>query len=294
LLSDELGIADGQDCDCVVEPPRYPRAVLSTLVRKASSRLATHVPVAPRRLANKTPIVSFTFDDVPESAHTLGAAMLEKADGRGTYYVSTALLGRGSRQWTHIDRDGVADLDLRGHEIGLHTHTHRAVSCLSREELLREIRENYAELREISSSIAPQNFAYPFGLAAFPRKLQLSHLTRSSRSAKRGINVGLFDAQYLRCVELTDARLSLTELESFLDAVVVKNGWLIFLSHDVSTAPSPYGCSTSLLERAIEGVVARGVRIVTVAEALRQSRSAWPAWAIAATGQSGSAARRLG
>jgi peptidoglycan/xylan/chitin deacetylase (PgdA/CDA1 family) len=287
MLSDELRIVGGPSHDCVVAPPRYPRsAVLANLTRKISSRLASRVPVDVRRLANAAPIVSFTFDDVPESAHSRGAALLESAGSRGTYYVSTALLGRRTPEWTLIDRDGVADLHQRGHEIGLHTHSHRAVSSLSREELCVEVEENRARLRDISPSIDPQNFAYPFGFASFPRKLQLSRLVNSSRSVKPGINVGAFDAQYVRCVELVDARLSRAELEVFLNAVVVKNGWLVFLSHDVSASPSPYGCSTSLFERALDGVAARGIEVVTVAEALRRSRRAGPAWSSLAAMQS--------
>jgi peptidoglycan/xylan/chitin deacetylase (PgdA/CDA1 family) len=287
MLSDEVRIVGDPSYDCVVEPPRYPRtAVLPNLTRKISNRLASHVPVDVRRLANVAPIVSFTFDDVPESAHSRGAAMLESAGSRATYYISTALLGRRTREWTLIDRDGVADLHRRGHEIGLHTHNHRAVSSLSREELRIEIEENRARIRDISPAIDPQNFAYPFGFASFPRKLQLSRLTNSSRSVKPGINVGAFDAHYVRCVELADARLSRAGLEGFLNAVVVKNGWLVFLSHDVSASPSPYGCSTSLFERALDGVAARGIEVVTVAEALRRSRRAGPAWPSVAAMQS--------
>jgi peptidoglycan/xylan/chitin deacetylase (PgdA/CDA1 family) len=295
LLYDESGIVDGQQYDCVVAPQQNPRgAIFSNLARKISNRLAMHVPVGLSRLANETPIVSFTFDDVPESAHSRGAVMLEKAGGRGTYYVSTALLGRKTSEWTLIDRDGVADLERRGHEIGLHTHRHRAVSSLSQEELSREIEENRAHLRDISPSIEAQNFAYPFGFAAFARKLQLASLARSSRSVRRGLNVRVVDAHYLKCVELTDSRLSAAELARFLDAVVAKSAWLIFLSHDVSTSPSPYGCSTSLLQRALDGVVERGAKIVTVAEALRKVRSARPTWAAAATSRSRPATGRLG
>jgi peptidoglycan/xylan/chitin deacetylase (PgdA/CDA1 family) len=295
LLSDERGTLDGAQYDCVVAPPQYPRgAILSNLARKISNRLAIHVPVGLRRLTCATPIVSFTFDDAPASAHSRGATMLEKAGGRATYYLSTALLGRRTREWTLIDRDAVADLDQRGHEIGLHTHRHRAVNLLSKEELFREIEENRAALRDISPSIDARNFAYPFGFAAFPRKLQLARLTSSSRSVRRGVNVGSIDAHYLKCVELTDSRLSPAELERFLDAVVAKNGWLIFVSHDVSPSPSPYGCSLSLLQRALDGVIARGVKIVTVADALRKGVSAQPAYAAVAAPRGDPAIGRLG
>ena len=38
-------------------------------------------------------MVSFTFDDLPKSAVTTGAGMLEAHGARGTFYVSGGLVG---------------------------------------------------------------------------------------------------------------------------------------------------------------------------------------------------------
>jgi peptidoglycan/xylan/chitin deacetylase (PgdA/CDA1 family) len=268
------GLADDAPDDCVVAPRLHRGAAfLANVRRKISARLADALPLDTRRLVNRGPLVSFTFDDAPESAHSRGAVMLERSGARGTYYIATALIGRKTRDWTHIGRDGVADLHLQGHEIALHTHRHQAVGWLTAQELRADLEENRAELQRIHSAIDPQNFAYPFGAAAFARKRQLSSLVRSSRGVKAGINAGAFDAQFLKCVVLADARLTPANLERCLDAVAAQNGWLIFLTHDVSAAPSPLGCSTGLLRRALDGVAERGITVVTVAEALRQSRA---------------------
>jgi hypothetical protein len=50
--------------ECVVEAP-YDSAPFAVLRRKISSRLARHVALVRRRLVNKGPMVSFTFDDAP-------------------------------------------------------------------------------------------------------------------------------------------------------------------------------------------------------------------------------------
>jgi peptidoglycan/xylan/chitin deacetylase (PgdA/CDA1 family) len=42
-------------------------------------------------------MVSFTFDDIPKSAATIGAAILEEYDARGTFYVSGGLVGAARR-----------------------------------------------------------------------------------------------------------------------------------------------------------------------------------------------------
>jgi peptidoglycan/xylan/chitin deacetylase (PgdA/CDA1 family) len=193
--------------------------------------------------------------------------------------VATALIGRRTAHWTLIDRDGIADLHQRGHEIGLHTHQHRAVGAFSAHEFRADFEKNRAQLQDIHPGIDPRNFAYPFGVPAFERKRQLASLAHSSRGIRPGINAGAFDAQFLKCVELADARLTAQALDSYLDAAVAQKGWLVFLLHDVSPSPSPYGCSTGHLERALDGVAARGIDIVTIAGALAQSR---PSGALAA------------
>lgn len=278
----EAACAGAPSRECVLETP-YDRnsTVFTTLRRKISSRLARHVAFDRRRLLNAGPMVSFTFDDAPESALSIAAAMLEASGGRGTYYIASSLFGRTTADYKVMNRDDVRDLHLRGHEIGLHGHRHCAVGRLSEQEFRNDLKLNRMELEDIDGGIRPQNFAYPFGLAAFARKRQLSGLAHSSRSVFPGINWGYFDPHFLKCVELTNARLTPERLQVYLDAVVKANGWLIFLTHDVSASPSPYGCSPGYLRRALDGVAARGVEIVTVADALSRSQrvSATFAWA---------------
>lgn len=59
-------------------------ALLSEARAKVGHRLAMHLRVDLFRLRNATPMVSFTFDDLPKSAVTTGAAMLEAQGARGT------------------------------------------------------------------------------------------------------------------------------------------------------------------------------------------------------------------
>jgi peptidoglycan/xylan/chitin deacetylase (PgdA/CDA1 family) len=216
-------------------------------------------------------MVSFTFDDAPVSAFSIGASMLEASGGRGTYYIASGLMGRKTSHYQVMDRDDVRNLHERGHEIGLHGHRHCAIGRLSPQEFLDDLALNRAQLDGIDGGIQAKNFAYPFGMAAFARKRQLSTLVDSSRSILPGVNSADFDPHFLKCVELSSKWLTLEKLREHLDAVVKQNGWLIFLAHDISASPSPYGCSPDLLRRALDGVGHRGVEIVTVALALSRS-----------------------
>ena len=83
-----------------------------------------HLRVEPFRLRNDTPMVSFTFDDVPKSAATVGAAILEQHDATGTYYVIGGQVGTSAAWWDMVDGEDIADLHRRGHEIACHTFSH--------------------------------------------------------------------------------------------------------------------------------------------------------------------------
>ena len=52
-------------------------------------------------------MVSFTFDDVPKSAATVGAPMLEEYGARGTFYVAGGLVDRWSGHWTGGSADEI-------------------------------------------------------------------------------------------------------------------------------------------------------------------------------------------
>jgi hypothetical protein len=62
-------------------------AIWSEARVKVSHRLAMHLQVDTYRLRNAGPMVSFTFDDLPKSAATTGADILEAhgGTGRSTY-----------------------------------------------------------------------------------------------------------------------------------------------------------------------------------------------------------------
>jgi peptidoglycan/xylan/chitin deacetylase (PgdA/CDA1 family) len=238
------------------------------LARRASHRLARHLPLAPKLMRNSEPLVSFTFDDVPDSAHSTGAAMIEAHGARGTFYIATGLLGQRSDFWTVAGEDAVADLHRRGHEIALHSHLHRPVSVLGANEFAADLQRNRETLKRIDPGIDAQNFAYPFGQCTLARKHQLNRLVRSSRSIYAGVNCGPFDPHYMRATELCDARLAPEGLNARLDQTRRSCGWLIFCIHDVSDAPSALGCSRQFFTQALEGARQRGMRIVTVDAAL--------------------------
>jgi peptidoglycan/xylan/chitin deacetylase (PgdA/CDA1 family) len=114
----------------------------SALSARVSNRLARHLHGAPFRLPGTSPMVSFTFDDIPKSAATVGAPMLEEFDARGTFYVSGALTDQKSEHWTGASADEITDLHHRGHELACHTFSHTRAIDLDATAMASEMEKN--------------------------------------------------------------------------------------------------------------------------------------------------------
>src|ERR1700710_1796050 len=234
-----------------------------------SHRMAMHLRVEPFRLRNETPMVSFTFDDIPKSAATVGAAILERHGALGTFYVIGSQVGTSSPLWDMVDSDDVVALHRGGHEIACHTFSHKRACDLDAETLNAEIEHNQQYLRSLDSSIRIENFAYPFGCGSFVRKRQLKTVFRSCRSIVPGVNSGDVDLQFLRAMPLIERRIDRDGSQRAFAQAKTANGWLIFYTHDVADEPSPYGCSPALLNEALEAASRRKIPVMNMAEALQ-------------------------
>ncbi|QOZ23405.1 polysaccharide deacetylase family protein [Bradyrhizobium sp. CCBAU 51753] len=240
---------------------------------KVSHRLAMHVQVERFRLHNATPMVTFSFDDLPKSAATLGADILESYGARGTFYVSGGLVGIDAPDWATGSADDVVSLYRRGHEIGCHTFSHRRACDLDETSLAGEIARNRTYLHSLDPTMTVDSFAYPFGYGSYARKYQLKSEFRTCRSIVPGVNSGEVDLQFLRAMPLIDRQTSRERIEQAFDEAASTNGWLIFYSHDVDEAPSLYGCSPDLMTYALEAAARRNIPALTMAEAFRCARA---------------------
>ncbi|WP_065753541.1 polysaccharide deacetylase family protein [Bradyrhizobium paxllaeri] len=246
--------------------------MLSEARAKVGHRLAMHLRVDLFRLRNSTPMVSFTFDDLPKSAVTTGAAMLEAHGARGTFYVSGSLVSADGPGWVAGDADDVVSLHRRGHEIGCHTFSHQRACDLDEAGMQQEIARNRDYLHALDPSIRIGSFAYPFGYGSYSRKHQLRKAFQTCRSIIQGVNSGGVDLQFLRAMPLIDREMDRDGIERAFDEAQSNNGWLIFYGHDVTERPSPYGCSPALLEHALDAASRRNIPALTMAEAMRCAR----------------------
>ena len=67
---------------------------LDGLAARLTNRLIRATPRNTFDVPTTEPVVTFTFDDVPDSALFKGASILEKHELRGTFYIAGGLEGR--------------------------------------------------------------------------------------------------------------------------------------------------------------------------------------------------------
>jgi peptidoglycan/xylan/chitin deacetylase (PgdA/CDA1 family) len=244
------------------------QSLLQPFVKGVLRRAARHTRSKPLAMRNAAPLVSFTFDDVPDSAYTNGAAVLDRHGLHGTFFVASGTCGSMDTHWRVIGEDQVRALHGGGHEIGCHTFSHVRVEDLDARRMEEECGQNLRRLRELCPGIAVTNFCYPFGRASLPRKVQLQKRFDSCRGVYEGINAGTADLGMLRMIELYDRTLTPDKLRRVLRETRERNGWLIFATHDVADTPSWIGCSPRLLRETVAAVQAENMQCLPVRDAL--------------------------
>lgn len=245
----------------------WPAALLPRTVARIQNRLAMHVPVRRVAMTNKRPIVSFTFDDVPQSAATLGAQILREHDASGTFYVAGRLAGQNEGPWLHATVDELLALHRAGHELACHTFSHKRLYDLGSTEFGAEENRNADFFRALDSGITLRNFAYPWGIADFRRKPELARRFKTCRGVLPGINHGTIDPHFLHSMPLEEAHTNLAAVDHALDQARDLNGWLVFYGHEVSTAGGEFSCSPQMLRHALAGAQQRGMQIANIADA---------------------------
>ena len=241
---------------------------IDTVAGRLTNRLIQRLPGPQIDASTRGPIVSFTFDDVPETALTAGAAILERYDARGTFYISGGLTGRHETDRRLITAGGCAELVQRGHELGCHSFAHPNIRHLRRDALTRDLAQNRAFLDAIAPVPQQRNFAYPFTAASFRSRTLLAQHYRSARGGLYGVNRGLTNRTYLRAMPIEQPERSVLALRQAVDGLIADPGWLIFYGHDVANTPTPFGCTPQSFETLVAHVRASGCAILTVDAAL--------------------------
>jgi peptidoglycan/xylan/chitin deacetylase (PgdA/CDA1 family) len=215
-------------------------------------------------LGDGGPIVTFSFDDFPRSAYTVGGAVLKNFGARGTYYTAVGLMDTSNElgeQFRRADLDALVD---DGHELASHTFSHISSRSVSDLHFVEEVDRGRKAIQEMTGQSDSGNFAFPFGEFTLGARKILSGRLRSCRSIWGGFNGPEIDLSLLRANSLYGDNHNAEAAKQLILQNKKRKSWLIFYTHDVRPDPSRFGCTTSLLESVISFASHSGARILTV------------------------------
>ncbi len=215
------------------------------------------------------PIISFTFDDFPESALTVGGTILESAGARGTYYTSLGLAGQITPTGKMFNLEQLSDLIARGHELGCHTYDHCPAWETDAREFEASVERNSAALQILLPTNRYKTLSYPISYPRPATKRRMAPRFPACRGGGQTFNRGVTDANYLQSFFIEQARDNLDCIKTAIDDCVNQHGWLIFSTHDVTQAPTRYGCTPAQFAEIVRYCSAAGAQILPVSLALR-------------------------
>ncbi len=216
-------------------------------------------------LAGDCAYVSFTFDDFPRSACTHGGPILRNYGSHGTYYVAMSLLGKDSPVGLIAVDEDLRALVADGHEVGCHTFGHLDGAVASVAEYARSLETNQRAFQEVVPGGRLKSFAYPFDGPRLAVKRALHGRFLCCRGGGQTFNRGVVDLALVKSYFI-DYRAG-ENVDGIADLIRrnrAARGWLVFSTHDVTDAPSPFGCRPGFFEQVVRLARQSGARILPV------------------------------
>ena len=244
---------------------------MNAFLDKMRRRAGRYLDVRPATVQPARGILSLSFDDIPMSAWTEAGPILAQHGVKATYYVCGGLAGGHNLDLPQFEVEHLQALHEAGHEVGCHTYEHVSTLTLSPAELDASLARNAAWVAERLDGYQMQTFAYPFGDSALGSKAIIDKRFLCGRGVRDGINTGRTDRNLLQAIGLESRRLPGYDLEALVAETAASRGWLIAYGHDVSDAPTPYGCRPEDIDRLIRLANAADLDIQPVGAAWRMA-----------------------
>ena len=225
-----------------------------------------------RRLVNlqpKFPIISFSFDDFPQSAARAAGTILEEKGFRGTYYASLGLVDSALPAGRGFSIQDLRRVVAEGHELGCHTFHHCHSWETEPNKFEASILQNKKALGELLSAAEFETLSYPIACPRPGNKERAAKYFPCCRGGGETYNLGVSDANDLNASFLEKSRGDLTPVRDLIQQSIEANGWLIFATHDVAEQPSEFGCTPEFFTQVVKLAESSGAKIMPVGEAWR-------------------------
>jgi hypothetical protein len=222
------------------------------------------------------PVVSFTFDDFPQTALHAGGAILRKYGAVGTYYASFGLTDQDSPVGRIFSAADIDFLLSQGHELGCHTFAHCHAWETEPSVFEQSIVENRRALDRLLPGAVFKTHSYPQSLPRPSIKRKAGRHFAACRGGGQTYNAGATDLNSLSAFFLEQSRDNPGFVKSMIERNGAAKGWLVFATHDICGKPTPFGCTPDFFETVVRYVVESRARILPVGAALETMNSCVP------------------
>lgn len=222
-------------------------------------------------LRSSAPIISFTFDDAPQTAFSHGGDILKTHGARGTFYVSLGMLDSMSPSGPIASRLDLVRAAEEGHELGCHTFDHKDPWDTTTHVFEMSVLENRLALDKILPGTSFASFAFPIRGPKPATKRRIGTLFHCCRGGGQAFNCGSADLNLLNAffIDIRN-RNSIDSVLRLIDRNCECKGWLIFATHDVDDNPSPYGCTNEYFKKVVAYAASSGSVILPVGKACQK------------------------
>jgi peptidoglycan/xylan/chitin deacetylase (PgdA/CDA1 family) len=239
------------------------------LLHRARAAVTGRLPVKTARSRLEAPLASVSFDDFPRSAWTTGGPLLAKHGARASYYASGRFCGAVEDGIEYFHRGELKEIEAASHEVGCHGFGHIRGPQAASDALDLDFERNALFLEQELGGFRASSYAYPYGDVSPRTKVLAARRYAVSRGIYAGVNAGNIDLAELRAVPIEARRWRPDRIDAAVQAAKARRGWVIFFTHDVSPAPTPFGCTPEMLDYVLQSLA--GIEVLPIKHAMAKA-----------------------
>ena len=175
-------------------------------------------------LGNRTPMVTFIFDDGNDTDYLIGKKVFKAQGAVACSAITTGFINTPD----HLTPAQIIGLKDAGWEIMSHTVSHPNLKSLTPVEIDDELSRSKATLEGLGVTV--NNIVYPFNRNDETVRAIASRYYRSGRGGTNELNSGEIDPYFLKSFTL---KHDLPLMESHIDRAFIERSWLIFYYHEM-------------------------------------------------------------
>ncbi len=238
--------------------------VVRPILRAARAEVEERVWADRTEIRRQHGVVTFTFDDAPTSALTIGADLVGQL-GPSTLYTSLGCCEKANAagEVPHLTPVDIKAAARAGHQIACHSYRHAHFRELGAAGLAIDAATNATRLEDlIGAEIL--DFAFPYGEFSLWSKHVLAKRYRSLRGIRHGLNRSNADRRLLRSVSLDQRTFDVAALAELIEQCSRDRAWLIFFTHGVSDDCRWFDVTPAQLRQVVNLVEHAGLSVRTI------------------------------